>query len=362
MAVEVRRTEFAKASSLFEGFPYDRSWLTAALASADSRMFVDDPSSPGVALLCYRDGLCLIAGEPNAETALDIIRAATESSSDPPRFSWVSLPSDEWADVFRSAFGCRFYVFQRVSLTFERTNTPLLRQPTKAPDGFTLSRIDLALARRITEEIDRSFGLLWPSPEEFVEKSLGFCLTEDDTIVTVAYSAFEPKERMCLSVATVPDHRGRGFAAMTCAPLVRRCLENDVEPEWGASLNNRASLSVARKLGFANEVLHHWAQRCPFNADRRAVEMPPSALEEYVGEYRGGERMLVISRKGALLFFHEELPRPRLPEQELAADAHDSFFMRALDAQLLFKRGESGNVSSFVLHIAGRQHMIERVG
>ncbi len=361
MASELPRREFRKADFLFDGFPYDSAWVASALDRRDSRMFVDNPSSPAVALLCYRDGVSFIAGEPDPSAARSLIHTATELSDDPPRLSWISLPSDPWTDIFRSEFGYTFYVFKRVSFTFDPSKAPRLRQWERAaPDGLVLQRIDLALARRIASELDPSFGLCWPSPEEFVEKSLGFCLTKGDSIVSIAWSAFQPGTRMLPAVSTAPPFRGRGFAPLTCAPLIRHCLENNIEPEWSAALVNHASLSVARKLGFSRELIHHWAQYCPFNLARRAVSIDPETLDGYVGDYEAAQRRFVIGRKGPTLFFYEQLPGGRLPEQELAPEAPDRFFMRAADVQLTFNRDQNGRVNAFILRAAGKDHLIRR--
>ena len=58
---------------------------------------------------------------------------------------------------------------------------------------------------------------------------------------------------MELGVRTAPDHRGRGYATVTCRHLVRDIEARGLWPWWNTNAGNAPSIALARRLGFARE-------------------------------------------------------------------------------------------------------------
>ncbi|NIR42434.1 MAG: DUF3471 domain-containing protein, partial [Gemmatimonadetes bacterium] len=84
---------------------------------------------------------------------------------------------------------------------------------------------------------------------------------------------------------------------------------------------------------------------------REAVELDPAILERYVGVYelRPGFD-LTITREDDQLFV-QATGQPRF---ELFAESETEFFLKVVDAQITFVRGDSGAFDELVLHQGGR--------
>jgi len=61
-----------------------------------------------------------------------------------------------------------------------------------------------------------------------------------------------------LGILTHEPYRGRGYATLTCAFLVREMEKAGERPFWNCSTQNLASMTVARKLGFGKEIMFHF--------------------------------------------------------------------------------------------------------
>jgi len=56
-----------------------------------------------------------------------------------------------------------------------------------------------------------------------------------------------------IGVITAEAWRGHGYAAATCAQLIRMVRQRGLEPYWSCDADNVASAALARKLGFGPE-------------------------------------------------------------------------------------------------------------
>ena len=68
--------------------------------------------------------------------------------------------------------------------------------------------------------------------------------------VAFAYVASETSSLWDVSIDTIQSHRRQGYAAATVHHLMRKMREKGKSAVWGALESNRASASLARRLGF----------------------------------------------------------------------------------------------------------------
>lgn len=68
--------------------------------------------------------------------------------------------------------------------------------------------------------------------------------------VAFAYVASETESLWDVSIDTIPSHRRQGYAAAAVLHLMRKMTEEGKSAVWGALESNRASASLARRLGF----------------------------------------------------------------------------------------------------------------
>ncbi|MFC2095769.1 GNAT family N-acetyltransferase, partial [Candidatus Bipolaricaulota bacterium] len=54
-------------------------------------------------------------------------------------------------------------------------------------------------------------------------------------------------------VFTADEHRGKGYATLVSAEVIKRCLGSGLSVFWSCETDNPASAAIARKLGFGEE-------------------------------------------------------------------------------------------------------------
>ena len=139
-----------------------------------------------------------------------------------------------------------------VGTTLEFTDRPVgegldawLRQ---LPAGCQLRRVDRELLERCQERdlLIRIFG----SAGKALENGFGLCLMRDDQLLSEAHAGPSALGMIEIGVMTPERHRYRGYATLTCAHLVRACEESGYQTYWNCARQNRASVAIARKLGY----------------------------------------------------------------------------------------------------------------
>lgn len=124
-------------------------------------------------------------------------------------------------------------------------------------------------------------------------------------------------------------------------------------------------------LGFETDLAEHYSQissymrllgMLPPSAlpprERRAIELPASALSPYVGVYEiaSGLELDVSLRDGAL-FIRSNMGGDSI---QLWPESASDFFAKGVDAQITFVRDATGAVSGLVLHQYGRDQQAKK--
>ena len=92
--------------------------------------------------------------------------------------------------------------------------------------------------------------------------------------------------------------------------------------------------------------------------EREEVSVSAEVLSEYVGSYDLGDGLVVeITMEGDALFA-QPTDQPRLP---IFAESETEFFLKVVEAQIVFTRGADGEVDGFVLHQGGAQRPGQKV-
>lgn len=134
----------------------------------------------------------------------------------------------------------RALVFAKAAGT-EPTLTPL-------PTGMELRLADKADDFSLFE--DAAMVELY----ETVRREPMSVVVEGSRVLSAAYTAWRSEGYGDISVDTVEAARGRGLAGHTAQAVVRALEAEGIVPVWGAEEKNAASLRLARRLGFTEEV------------------------------------------------------------------------------------------------------------
>jgi GNAT superfamily N-acetyltransferase len=359
MAVELPISHASALAPLLDAVPQDQSFIRGTMRDPAARLLVDDPADPSVVMLWpARSHMKYFGGcaEPREGALADVVRLMLSLGGGKGPWLRLAMPFLGWTDMLMAAFGNGFAPRGRRSYTL--TGAPGQLEPLVS-DGYKLQQIDESLARDVAERADPELTEHWPDLRAFAQRSIGFCAVELGTgrVASAAWSVFPPVDLVEIAVGTATDHRGRGLAPAAAHALVRWCLARGLDPRWSTDFDNLASRRVAAKLGFGNVVEHDWPLYTPFNAQRRAIDLPEEATRAYHGRYTADGKTIRIDHDGYALRFYDQLGQTLT----LAAETETRFFLREVDIQLEFTRSAIGEVDGFTRVQGGKAWRMARV-
>jgi RimJ/RimL family protein N-acetyltransferase len=216
--------------------------IDAVLEGQFGTAFADAEDEPQLAQLGLRKALRVFGGDSQHPLAREVLQNLP--------LSFVLLDSDAWRELLFQIHGERVKKQPRTALSSAGLDIDRLRPfVQRIPTGFQVQRINVDMAHRMAEELETQATLhVFHSPEDFVERGIGFAALNDRRIVCVATGFIICSRGIEIQVVTHPDFRRRGLATATCAALISYCLEHNLEPEWDAE--NLASVRLAKKLGY----------------------------------------------------------------------------------------------------------------
>ncbi len=103
--------------------------------------------------------------------------------------------------------------------------------------------------------------------------------------------------------------------------------------------------------------LHLLDPTIPLSVVRTAITLPPAALEEYVGRYALTSAFAITVRR---VGDHLETQATSQSSVRIWASAPDEFFVKVVDAQITFTRGDDGEVDGLILHQNGLDQRARR--
>ncbi len=211
MIIELNHRSISLVADLFASYPHDRARLESYLADDRSRLFVDDPSAPIVAMLVPAvDDICFLAGTPQpAKTRAVLEHIAALPGVDNPLV--FSVPTPKWDSAINAEFGNAVSPNPAITFTFANPKGLGIRDwRQRVPAGCEVRRMDHDMAAR-AREVAPEFPGLWPDPASFLQRGIGFCLLQDSRILSIAYSMLAPASswkspwpppRTCAAAAT----------------------------------------------------------------------------------------------------------------------------------------------------------------
>jgi len=95
---------------------------------------------------------------------------------------------------------------------------------------------------------------LYQTPQQFLDKTMGFCAVQENQIVCEAYATFIANNFTELGVITNEKNYRQGLGFSTCSRLLEEVISKGLKPTWSCDQDNPASINLARKLGFQNPI------------------------------------------------------------------------------------------------------------
>jgi len=106
----------------------------------------------------------------------------------------------------------------------------------------------------IAQSLDYDLTLAtFGSVENVLAHTLGVMLMRENVLLCEAATGAPTHGRIEIGVTTHEHHRKQGYATITCAQLIKVCEAQGYRTWWDCAKQNRASVALARKLGYHNE-------------------------------------------------------------------------------------------------------------
>ncbi|MEI5906887.1 GNAT family N-acetyltransferase [Bacillus spongiae] len=126
----------------------------------------------------------------------------------------------------------------------------------KMQDEFDLVKIDHQFLQRKFKNIGFINSLIvdwWDSLEDFVHHGVGYCVIENDLIVSCCISSCVTNNSMGSHTVTLKEYRKKGFAKRLVNELLKYCKDNKLEPYWDCMEENLGSRMLAESCGYKKE-------------------------------------------------------------------------------------------------------------
>ncbi|MGD6940937.1 GNAT family N-acetyltransferase [Cytobacillus gottheilii] len=226
------------------------------------RIFVDDMESPasGLIWLGNNDGFIFIGNERNDEFNAGLnhlIDTVIAPDANKVGLIWFEGVGNhpQWNATIEKVFANR-----RLGSWNQRVYT-LQKDDYKAggksalEEGYKIVQISEIFNDKQITNIDflhAKIGAYWASSESFFQRGAGYCVVQQNKIVSVCFSGFVVEPFHCVDIETLEEHRGKKLAQLAADAFVEDCLNHNFVPYWDCMESNKPSIAVAENIGFKN--------------------------------------------------------------------------------------------------------------
>ena len=215
--------------------------IECAVEGQMGKAFVDDVEDPTVFRIEVGPFFYL-AGDAGGPAGREMLESLAP-------YTLLMTSSPGWIEAAREMYGERLTGFDRYSFSSESVSAQHLeRLVRESPFAEEVRRMDLSFVSSlwgVDHFIDLSdFG----SPEDFVQRGVGFYVEVNGEVVGGAFSSLVCAEGIEVSLFVCEDHRRQGIGTALAGRLVKWSVDNNARANWDAA--NPESCRLAEKLGY----------------------------------------------------------------------------------------------------------------
>ncbi|MBN2899516.1 MAG: GNAT family N-acetyltransferase [Clostridia bacterium] len=235
------KVDLPKLAPLFAHNRYDKVILYSILEGYHGTAMADSLDDPKVARL-DSGSHTILGGDPTHPAAEALLLARP--------MGIVTPENDEWRQLLHRTFNGSI---SQIDFTECYSNTIKVHHLddfiNMLPSSYKIQPIDRHIAEQIAKDQDNEYFLEhFESVNDFLVRGIGFCILNNEQIVSVATSIAACQHAIDIEIKTSPDYQRTGLGTIIGASLVKGCLEKDIDPKWLAA--NDRSCRLAEKLGY----------------------------------------------------------------------------------------------------------------
>ncbi|MDR7857842.1 GNAT family N-acetyltransferase [Tissierella sp.] len=125
------------------------------------------------------------------------------------------------------------------------------------PDGFHIQKVDYEFWEEINRGHYKNADLIttrllesWGSFDNFIAKSIAFCIVYSESIVSVILGTGRFRNIIPIDIETDDDFTHRGFGYYLTVEFVNECINKGLIPQWDCVESNPISKRLAEKAEF----------------------------------------------------------------------------------------------------------------
>lgn len=243
-------TKYDQLAASLKALPINTLFAEAVLEQqANGKVYTDNPDDPRAFYIVHPYGMSLLYGDCNNETFHQELKDyVTNVHGERQGDEWLQAYPSTWVPVLDKLLP-HIERDSRLNLLFNPEKYQERRKPQPTDASIKVVRATAADYENMTGAvIPRHF---WNNADEFVNRSIGYCVYYQDQLASMAFEAFGSNGVSELAIETVAAFRGKGFAYLACAAMIDHLfLEQDLKPIWACRGNNTGSRKLAAQLGF----------------------------------------------------------------------------------------------------------------
>lgn len=125
------------------------------------------------------------------------------------------------------------------------------------PEGFTIHKIGYDFLKKVSKgEYDNEEFLIkrilesWENIDDFMNRSLAFCITYAKRIVAVIVGTASYKNVLAIDIETEEEFKHKGLGYCLAIEFVNECTKRGLIAQWNCVESNPISRKLAEKAGF----------------------------------------------------------------------------------------------------------------
>ena len=263
MINEIQKYDFKKYKQLFKKIFYNLNSLTVINGDNQGRIWLDVPENPKTGVLVDNENSIYLVGDPTnldlnkeiADLIFNEILPEAKKTAENFENTWVIYYDDDnWKKKIEQDMDIVDYLpLKRMYFFLKKPSSINWKEiiPAESTMNFIneefLQRKDLKNFNEITDYIKKS----WESKEDFIKRGFGFCLVNNEKIITSwCISDWVTEKKTEIGVGTDENFRRKGYATLVVKATIEYCLKNNFTVSWHCSSHNIASQKTAEKVGF----------------------------------------------------------------------------------------------------------------
>lgn len=216
----------------------------------EGMVYADNKENPKAYLIRNSSGAYFVGGDPTQKQFTEKLVEYLKDKNNHKIYFDLYSSSNEWIDIIEKELIGNVVRLGRVNYKYSPYGEKEKIQTEELQEPFRMVAMDESLYERYVSEIDGSYTAIFSSSHDFVTKSFGFCILNQDEIVSTCNAYHVCSHMAEVDVFTNNNYRNQGYGTIVVDAFVEYCKKKKLLAVWNADKGNEISQHLAQKCGF----------------------------------------------------------------------------------------------------------------